>query len=235
MYDNFDPRDADIIYYNHYQEDWGDEDEEDVQDLYDISIYDMYGYVIYEGDGLLNYELVDLLGDNISYMIIDNKGEQNTNPTNKQYYPYVLRDFNKYEYSNIEETVKQIFKNYLCDYYPNMHGYIMQDGTCISLGYNDHNEICRIPQINDKWEFVALGNIRCGNSSFDLIQKPTSEQKKALRKLIANSNDLTVDIFSKDENMPLTSAMYKGESDPNYVLGQIDRFFTQGIKLTGNR
>lgn len=235
LYDNFDPRDCDIIYYNHYQENWGDEDnEDDIENIYDILIYDMNHTIIYENEGLLGYELEDLLGEDIANMIINNEGGYNLNPALKNIYSFVLTDFNEHTFGDANEDARQIFRSQLCDYYPNLHGYIMQDGTCISLGYEDHNTICKIPQINDKWEFVALGNIRCSNSSFDLIQKPTMAQKRVLRKLIANSTDLTVDIFSSNKNVPLTSAIYYGESDPDFVLGQIDRFFNEGIKLKGN-
>lgn len=233
LYDDFDVRDADVIYYNHYQEDWGDEEEQDIQDLYDILIYDMDGNVIYENDGLLIYELDDILGEDISYMIYNNESEPNTNPQLSKNYPYRLNYINSHEFGDVNETAKQLFKNQLTEYYPNLHGYIMQDGTCIDLGGDDHNTICKIPQINDKWEFIALGNIRCSNSFFDLIQEPTREQKYALRKLIANSNDLSVDIFSEDSVSPLTSAIYRGTPNPSYVLGQIDRFFDEGINLQG--
>lgn len=233
LYDNFDVRDADIIYYNHYQEDWGDEEEPDMQDLYDILIYDMDGNTIYENDGLLLYELDDILGEDISSMIYNNESEPNTNPQLSKYYPYRLNYINSHEFGNVNETAKQLFKNQLTEYYPKLHGYIMQDGICIDLGDDDHNTITKIPQINDKWEFVALGNIRCLKDSFDLIQEPTREQKYALRKLIANSNDLTIDIYSKDSDYVLTSARYIGNLNPSYILGQIDRFFDEGINLQG--
>ena len=231
LYDDFDVRDADVIYYNHYQEDWGDE--EDIQDLYDILIYDMDGNIIYENDGLLLYELDDILGKDISYMIYNNESEPNTDSFLSKNYPYRLNYINSHEFGDVNETAKQLFKNQLTEYYPNLHGYIMEDGTCIDLGGDDHNTICKIPQINDKWEFIALGNIRCSNSFFDLIQEPTREQKYALRKLIANSNDLSVDIFSEDSVSPLTSAIYRGTPNPSYVLGEIERFFDEGINLQG--
>ena len=34
--------------------------------------------------------------------------------------------------------------------------------------------------------------------------------------------------------MPLTSAVYYGKVDPSIVLGQIDRFFSDGVKLNPN-
>ena len=233
LYDDFDVRDADIIYYNHYQEDWGDEEEPDIQDLYNILIYDMDGNTIYENDGLLLYELDDILGEDISSMIYNNESEPNTNQQLNKYYPYRLNYINSHEFGDVNETAKQLFKNQLTEYYPNLHGYIMEDGTCIDLGGDDHNSICKIPQIDDKWEFIALGNIRCSNSFFDLIKEPTREQKYALRKLIANANDLSVDIFSEDSDSPITSAIYYGSPNPSYVLGEIDRFFNEGMNLRG--
>ena len=233
LYDDFDVRDADIIYYNHYQEDWGDEEEPDIQDLYNILIYDMDGNTIYENDGLLIYELDDILGEDISSMIYNNESEPNTNQQLNKYYPYRLNYVNSHEFGDVNETAKQLFKNQLTEYYPNLHGYIMEDGLCIDLGGDDHNSICKVPQIDDKWEFIALGNIRCSNSFFDLIKEPTREQKYALRKLIANANDLSVDIFSEDSDSPITSAIYYGSPNPSYVLGEIDRFFNEGINLRG--
>ena len=105
---------------------------------------------------------------------------------------------------------------------------------CIDLGHNDHNYICALPQINDKFEFIALGNIRCSRNFFDLIKKPTYEQKQCLRKLIANSTDLSVDIFDENGKTILTSVVYRGKVSPSVVLNQIDRFFGEGIKLNPN-
>lgn len=233
LYDNFDVRDIDVIYFNSYQEDWGDEEEPDIQDLYNIIIYNMDGNVIYENDGLTYDELDELLGNEIAFKIYMNDCEINRNPQLSEYYPYRLNYINSHEFGDANETAKQIYKNQLTEYYPNLHGYIMEDGLCIDLGGDDHNSICKVPQIDDKWEFIALGNIRCSNSFFDLIKEPTREQKYALRKLIANANDLSVDIFSEDSDSPITSAIYYESPNPSYVLGEIDRFFNEGINLRG--
>mgnify|MGYP003293272416 CR=1 FL=1 len=88
--------------------------------------------------------------------------------------------------------------------------------------------------INDKFEFIALGNIRCSENFFDLIQPPTYEQKICLRKLIANAEDLSVDIYSENGDETLTSAIYYGKVDPSVVLSQINRFFREGVKLNPN-
>jgi hypothetical protein len=51
--------------------------------------------------------------------------------------------------------------------------------------------------------------------------------------LIANSHNLIVDIYSEDTKYVLTSAQYRGNPNPSYVLGEIDRFFDEGINLKG--
>ena len=45
------------------------------------------------------------------------------------------------------DIAKEMFRHHLTEYYNGLHGYIMQDGTCIELGCDDHNTICRIPQL----------------------------------------------------------------------------------------
>lgn len=221
LYDNFDITDADVILYKVCDVD------EDNADLYYVIVYDMDGNIIYEEYDLYLHELEDILGNEISQMIADGVGNPYTNGLLR------LTDFNSHEFGDVNETAKKLFKNNLTEYYPKLHGYIMQDGTCIDLEYDDHNIITKIPQINDKFEFIALGNIRCSDNFFDLIVEPTYAQEKALRKLIANSYDLSVDIFDSEDNMPLTSAMYYGKPDPSYVLNEIERYFNEGIKLQG--
>ncbi len=232
LYDDFNIEDADIIYFNKYQENWADEgEEEDLHVMYDVLIYDIDGNIIYEDNNLSEYELDELVGDDISYIIWKGEYQKNTNATLKQNYPFCLQDFNTHDFGDPNESALKIFKNNLTDYHPDLHGYIMQDGTCISLGYEDHNIITKIPNINDKYDFIALGNIRCSSNFFDLIKYPTSAQKRVLRKLIANADDLSVDIYDANNDTPLTSALYRGKIEPTYVLNQIDRFFSDGIGL----
>ena len=69
---------------------------------------------------------------------------------------------------------------------------------------------------------------------FDLIKKPTYEQKQCLRKLIANTTDLSVDIFDENGETLLTSVVYRGQVPPSVVLNQIDRSFNEGVGLSPN-
>ena len=229
LYDDYCKDDADVIYYNFDKDDDGEK-------IFYVLIYDMDGSIIYEEDGLYEHDLYEILNSDTANLIIyDNGGVYNEN-TNL----YCVRGCNSYtieDVTNVDEVnniAKKIFKNSISDtYHSGLHGYILTDGTCIDLGYDDHNSICKLPKISDKWEFIALGNIRCGDNFFDLIKKPTKEQRIQLRKLIANSKDLSVDIFNGNSAIPSTSAIYYGNPNPNSVLGEIDRFFSDGLKLEG--
>ena len=207
------------------------EETDEFEESYDVNAYDYDGNTIFEEYELSSFDLYRMLGETIGNKIINHEGHYNQMNNN---YHLMSDDFQTYEFKDANDAAKQLFNQSLTEYYPNLHGYIMTDGECIDLGYNDHNTITRIPDINDKFEFIALGNIRCSNSTFDLIQPPTYEQKQCLRKLIANSVDLSVDIFDENGTYPLTSVMYRGKVEPSIVLGQIDRFFREGIKLNPN-
>ena len=207
------------IYYRFY-------DDEDGHEVYDVTAYDMDGNMVFNETEVSGYEVDDYFGEEIGYQIYDHQGV--LNPNNGL---YLLKCESPYKNMGIDEIAKKMFSKRLTEYYTNFRGYIMQDGTCIDFYDNDHNYICNIPGIDDKYEFIALGNIRCGDNFFDLIQYPTYEQKLCLRKLIANAEDLSIDIYDENGDMPLTSAVYHGKVEPSIVLGQIDRFFSDGVKL----
>lgn len=210
------------IYYHFY-------DDEDGKEVYDVTAYDMDGNIVVDETELSSFMLDEYFFDDTTYQIMDHEGVYNHNTG-----LYCLKVEPKYENMDIDELTRQIFKNHLTEYHPGLHGYILTDGVCIDLGYDDHNSICSIPTIDDKFEFIALGNIRCSSNFITLIQRPTHQQKLCLRKLIANAEDLSVDIYGVNNDLPLTSVLYHGKVDPSIVLGQIDRYFIEGIKLNPN-
>ena len=222
MDDDYPLDNIESIYYRFY-------DDEDGREVYDVTAYDMDGNMVLDETEVSGYEVDDYFGEEIGYQIYDHQGV--LNPNNGL---YLLKCESPYENMGIDEIAKKMFSKRLTEYYTNFRGYIMQDGTCIDFYDNDHNYICNIPGIDDKYEFIALGNIRCGDNFFDLIQYPTYEQKLCLRKLIANAEDLSIDIYDENGDMPLTSAVYYGKVEPSIVLGQIDRFFSDGVKLNPN-
>ena len=210
------------IYYRFY-------DDEDGREVYDVTAYDKDGDIVVDETENPSWMLDEYFFEDTTYQIMDHEGTYNPNTG-----LYCLKVDSHYENMDIDELTKQIFKKHITEYYLGFRGYIMQDGTCIDFYADDHNYICNVPGINDKYEFIALGNIRCADNFFDLIQYPTYEQKQILRKLIANAEDLSVDIYDENGDMPLTSAVYYGKVNPSVILGQIDRFFGEGIKLNPN-
>ena len=232
LYDGFEIGEVDRIYYNIRFEPYDDDEdyEEDEGYFYvDLTAYDYNGETVYECYDEDIDNLKSILGETIIQAMLNKKGYFNGSSDR-----YCLDMCDYQNFSSIDDAINGIFKSNLTEYYPKLHGYILTNGMCIDLGHNDHNSICALPQINDKFEFIALGNIRCSSNFFDLIKKPTYEQKQCLRKLIANSTDLSVDIFDENGKTILTSVVYRGEVSPSVVLNQIDRFFGEGIKLNPN-
>jgi hypothetical protein len=210
------------IYYRFY-------DDEDGNEVYDVTAYDIDGNIVVDETENPSWMLDEYFFEDTTYQIMDHEGIYNSNTG-----LYCLKVDSHYENMDIDELTRQIFKSHLTEYYPGLHGYILTDGTCIDLGYDDHNSICSIPTIDDKFEFISLGNIRCSSNFVTLIQYPTYQQKVCLRKLIANAEDFSIDIYDDNADSPLTSALYKGHVNPTIVLNQIYRFFSNGIQLDSN-
>jgi hypothetical protein len=97
---------------------------------------------------------------------------------------------------------------------------------------SEHNEICMIPGVNSKFDFIEMGNIRLLPNSIDIGAEPTSEQRDVLRRAIASYADeeLYLDIYQGKSSI---GAHYI-HPDWRYVMGEIDRFYSEGIKPQGN-
>lgn len=86
----------------------------------------------------------------------------------------------------------------------------------------------------DMADFIGRGAIRIDNNagSINLSMAPTREQEAVLRKLIAN-NDGNVWVDFGDGNTSEHYAEYSG-AKATRVLGDIDRYYSEGIKPQGN-
>jgi len=117
------------------------------------------------------------------------------------------------------------------DYFKDCRGFILTNGVVVYTE-SEHNEICRIPNINNKFDFIRMGNIRVLPQSIDIGDKPTSEQRDVLRRVIASYADeeLYLDIYQGKSSI---GAKYI-HPDWRYVMGEIDRFYSEGIKPQGN-
>lgn len=116
------------------------------------------------------------------------------------------------------------------EYYKNCRGFILTNGTVIYTPL-EHNNVSIIKGIRGTYDFLRYGNIRVLNQSIDLAQPPTPAQREVLRTVISSyaNEKLFLDIFTTNGE---TSASYTNP-DWRFVLGEIDRFFREGIKPQG--
>ena len=117
------------------------------------------------------------------------------------------------------------------DYFKDCRGFILTNGIVVYTE-SEHNEICRIPNINNKFDFIRMGNIRVLPQSIDIGAAPTSEQRSVLRKAIASyaNEELYLDIYQGKSSI----GTHYVQPDWRYVMGEIDRFFSEGIRPQGN-
>lgn len=112
------------------------------------------------------------------------------------------------------------------DYHKNCRGFILTNGVVVYTP-NEHNQCTVIDGIKNTFHFISLGNIRVLQNSIDIAKPPTAEQRTVLAKVINSysNEELYVDINN-------CSVTYQ---KPNwrYVLGEIDRYFSEGIKPQG--
>ena len=172
-------------------------------------------------------ELEDELGETIA-------NELKTAPSNKGYLQDLVNtipdDIN--DVASVNAVAKKLWP--VTDYMADARGYIMPDGQLLYFGPDiDHTSICNITGMT-VGKYESLGNIRCGTDSFELELAPTTQQKAALRKLIANhkGDTLYVDIVKYEKGTyadNICSCMFHSHN-PSGVLNRIDRYFNTGIK-----
>ena len=119
------------------------------------------------------------------------------------------------------------------EYYKDCRGFILTNGEVVYTPA-EHNQCSIIDGVNGTFDFIRLGNIRVLSQSIDLSKMPTREQMLTLRKVIKSYADevLYVDILG--DGATLSSAVYVRPSIDR-VLGEITRYFTEGIKLRGSQ
>ena len=213
-------------------------EDEGEENYYEIECFDRMGERIYFDNYLTFDDLWDVLGSELATLISTDEdfksGEWNTIDE------IIYNSQNDLDDSNVNAVnsfAKRFFQTSE-EYLGNDRGYILTDGTILEFGPNmDHASISSVGN-QTIGSFLSLGNIRIGVQSIELATEPTFAQRKQLRKLIQyNSNsEIYVDIIKYDGNgmygTTLTSARYQSPTF-NKVLGEIDRFFIEGIKLKG--
>lgn len=116
------------------------------------------------------------------------------------------------------------------EYLKGCRGFILSNGVVVYTEA-EHNDVLRIPGINDKWQFIELGNIRLLPNSIDIGSEPTYEQEEVLRYMLRlyDSEEIYLDIFSENGEI---GAHYPS-ADCNYIMGEINRYYSEGIRPQG--
>lgn len=116
------------------------------------------------------------------------------------------------------------------EYHKDCRGFILTDGTVVYTP-NEHNQCTIIDGVKNTFHFISLGNIRVLPNSIDIGKEPTNAQCQVLRQVISSYSDeeLYLDIM---DNGTEYGCKYN-HPDWRYVMGEIDRYFREGIKPTG--
>lgn len=133
----------------------------------------------------------------------------------------------------------------------NQAGYILPDGSLLNFGRDgyreeDHRGIKgiylqnNIPIWSDEYrynyvvDFMNHGAIRCDVNSgiLDMTQEPTREQYFVIRTFVRKAVDVDID-FTDNKGNTLHSVSYS-DAKPQQVVGDIYRYYNEGIKPQGN-
>ena len=223
---------------NFYMDEYEDYLENDIEDTdspenrieywkdnvdFDVTYYDNVTFHEMSSDVLSYEDIVDMFGDKIADIILDDcmkDGEGKIEPWT------VLQEeeINIEDSEKLNKIAKKIFRNGI--YYKDARGFILSDGTVIYTEM-EHNEIVKLDGIDNKFQFIKLGNIRILPNSIDVGKIPTEEQKDVLEKMIRCYSG---DVFYLD--------LYKNGSESgckyvnpyyNRIISDIYKFYNDGI------
>lgn len=227
--------DFDDDYYLEWLEDNEFADNEDVKLQYikegnvefELDFCDNETYHTIGNDSVYYEDLEDLFGERMAETILKNCIEDGEGyfDTEELYYEDNI-DINNP--SELDSMAMKILRH--GEYYKDCRGFILSNGVVV---YTDmeHNEVTRIPGINDKFQFITLGNIRVLDHSIDIGKEPTRQQWEVLKQVLRyyDGEELYLDIFHNNAEI----GVHYPVCNPNYVFGEITRFYSEGIKPQG--
>ena len=196
---------------------------------YGVEYFDNETYHYMDGDQNLLYDdLDDLFGKDMAKQMLQNCIENGGG----KFETYELYEKNSYDLTNsneLNDIAMKLFRH--GEYYKDCRGFILSNGIIVYTP-NEHNEICMIPGVKTKFDFIRMGNIRVLPNSIDIGSEPTHEQEEVLRQVISSyaNEELYLDIFNGSSEIGVKYVT------PNwrYVIGEIDRYYSEGIKPQGN-
>ena len=196
---------------------------------YEVTYYDNETYHVMECDYSVMYsDLEELFGEKMAETILSECMKNGK----YEFETYELYADNSYDLSNPQEVNDIAVKLFSHgDYYKDCRGFILSNGVVVYTP-NEHNEICMIPGVDSKFQFIEMGNIRLLPNSIDIGAEPTYEQEEVLREVIASyaEEELYLDIFDKHSEIGVKYT----NPDWRYVMGEINRYYSEGIKPQGH-
>jgi len=197
---------------------------------YEVEYCDNYSQHTMDVDQNVSYsDLEELFGENMAEKILSNcikygEGKFET------FEMYEDSDYDVNNPQELNDIAVKLFSH--GEYYKDCRGFILTNGVVIYTP-SEHNEITILNNVNDKFDFVRMGNIRVLPNSINIYTEPTYEQELVLRDVIDSYSDdeLFLDICNKDD---CCGVRY---DHPNwrYVLGEIERYYSEGIRPQGNQ
>ena len=144
---------------------------------------------------------------------------------------YELYSDNTYDLSNpneVNDIAMKLFRH--GEYFKDCRGFILSNGVIVYTEA-EHNEITAIPGLDNKFDFIRMGNIRLLPNSIDIGAEPTYEQEEVLRQVIGSysEEELYLDIFDNHNEIGVKYI----QPDWRYVIGEINRYYSEGIKPQG--
>lgn len=195
---------------------------------YEVTYLDKETFHTMETDYTVMYsDLVELFGDKMAQTILINCMQDGK----YTFETFELYSDNTYDLSNpneVNDIAMKLFPH--GEYYKDCRGFILSNGVIVYTP-SEHNDICLIPGVDDKFQFVEMGNIRLLPNSIDIGAEPTSEQEDVLRQVIASyaDDELYLDIFTDGGEIGVKYTC----PDWRFVLGEIDRYYREGIRPQG--
>lgn len=194
---------------------------------FDVEYFDNETFHHMSFDTVSYDDIEDELGESLSVRIVKELQEDGSSSIETSEI-YNSQEFDPDNADDLNKVAMKILDS--GDYYKGCRGFILTNGAIVYTPL-EHNQVSQIKGVNGTFDFIKRGNIRILNQAIDLALEPTREQKDVLRKVIASYSDeeLYLDIIGK--NGQASAHYYK--PDWRFVLGEIDRYFSEGIKPKG--
>lgn len=191
-----------------------------------FSAWDVDGNVIYDDVTVTEEEFQNNIDENIVNITL----------SREFYYGGEIKDIkahtpqNNTDPTEIENILKQVFA--VDEYSRGASGYVLLDGSFITIGFVQHNDIHKYVYGIYSEDLMDLGFIRISSRYADkpcieMFVEPTIKQKNTLYKIIGQSSAITVAVSGNGKQ----SIGYSSEPNPKIIINQIFRFYNEGINL----